>query len=117
MIIRIWRTSIVTGRAEEYAAFERERSVPMFREQDGCLGVLFVRSGSVAAAAISFWRDHQAVEALADSRSYLGTVSDIKSSGLIGTERQVDVFAFTAAWISDDLGAELGALSSDRASG
>src|SRR5215210_1273041 len=55
MIVRIWRTGVDRSRLEEYAHFEEERSLPMFREQPGLIGVLFLREGEDRAAALTFW--------------------------------------------------------------
>jgi len=38
MIIRIWRTEIQTAHMAEYEKFAQERSLPMFRKQQGFLG-------------------------------------------------------------------------------
>ncbi len=43
MLARIWRTGVRPERFEEYARFAHERSLPMFREQRGFIGVLFMR--------------------------------------------------------------------------
>ena len=64
MIIRLWRAEVRSNRMEQYSQWERTRSLPMFKQQDGCLGVLFLRS-DVFCFALSFWRDMNAVAKLA----------------------------------------------------
>ena len=92
MILRIWRTELNPARLDEYARFEQERSLPMFREQRGLLGVLFLREGPDRAAALTIWEDRAAVEALGDSPSYQQTAAALMSSGLLVGEPSVDVF-------------------------
>ncbi len=92
MLVRIWRTGIDRGRLQEYASFEEERSLPMFREQRGFLGVLFLREGADRAAALTLWEDMAAVEALTTSPSYLRTVQVLVNTGLLIGEQSVDVF-------------------------
>ena len=92
MLVRIWRTGIDRGWLQEYASFEEERSLPMFREQRGFLGVLFLREGADRAAALTLWEDMAAVEALATSSSYLRTVEELVDTGLLIGGQSVDVF-------------------------
>ena len=92
MIVRIWRTGVDRNRLEEYARFEEERSLPMFREQRGFLGVLFLREGADRAAALTLWEDMAAVEALTTSPSYLRTVQVLVNTGLLIGEQSIDVF-------------------------
>ncbi len=92
MLVRIWRTGIDRGWLQEYASFEEERSLPMFREQRGFLGVLFLREGADRAAALTLWEDMAAVEALTTSPSYLRTVQLLVNTGLLIGEQSIDVF-------------------------
>ena len=59
MIVRIWRTGVDRSRLEEYARFEEERSLPMFSEQPGLIGVFFLREGEARAAALTLWEDRR----------------------------------------------------------
>jgi heme-degrading monooxygenase HmoA len=61
MVARIWRTGVKPERFEEYERFERERSLPMFREQRGFVGVLFMREKADRAAVLTLWEDEKAV--------------------------------------------------------
>ena len=92
MIVRIWRTGVDRSRLEEYARFEEERSLPMFCEQPGLIGVFFLREGEDRAAALTFWEDMAAVETLATSSSYLRTVQELVDTGLLTGGQSVDVF-------------------------
>jgi hypothetical protein len=43
MIARLWRTQVDLTRLVEYEQFAETRSLPMFRQQRGFLGVFFLR--------------------------------------------------------------------------
>jgi heme-degrading monooxygenase HmoA len=92
MIVRIWRTGVDRSRLEEYARFEEERSLPMFCEQPGLIGVFFLREGEDRAAALTLWEDIAAVEALETSSSYLRAVEELVNTGLLIGGQAVDVF-------------------------
>ncbi len=92
MILRIWRTELNQARLDEYARFERERSLPMFREQRGLVGVLFLREGPDRAVALTIWEDLAAVEALRDSVTYQHTAGALMESGLLMGEPSVELF-------------------------
>ena len=90
MLLRIWRTGVDPARWPEYEHFEQEYSLPMFRQQPGCRGVLFVRAGDgMGAAACSFWDDQQAIEQLRNSPTYQGTVARLLATGLLTGEQSV----------------------------
>ncbi|HEV8382569.1 MAG TPA: hypothetical protein VGQ29_13365 [Gemmatimonadales bacterium] len=92
MILRIWRTGVDPGRWREYAEFEREHSLPMFRAQPGCRGVLFVRlPQGVGAAACSFWDDQESIEALKSSATYQATVARLLATGLLTGDQTVEI--------------------------
>jgi heme-degrading monooxygenase HmoA len=93
MLFRIWHTGVDPQRWPEYARFEREHSLPMFRQQAGCYGVVFVRTvdGS-GAAACTFWQDRDAIERLATSRTYQATVARLQATGLLTGTQHVEVF-------------------------
>lgn len=93
MLLRIWRTGVDPHRWSEYARFEREHSLPMFRQQPGCRGVLFVRSSEGSgAAACSFWDDQEAIDQLAKSPTYQATVGRLRGTGLLTGTQSVEVF-------------------------
>ena len=93
MLFRIWRTDVDPQRWPDYARFEREHSLPMFRQQPGCYGVLFVRmSDGSGAAACTFWEDRGAIDRLAKSPTYQATVARLLATGLLTGTQSVEVF-------------------------
>jgi heme-degrading monooxygenase HmoA len=92
MVARIWRTGVKSERFEEYERFAHERSLPMFREQRGFIGVLFMRDGADRAAVLTFWEDEEAVEELEASPLYHQTVGAILGGGFLAKEQSVEVF-------------------------
>lgn len=91
MIVRIWRVQVDSSRIAEYESFERERSLPMFRRQQGFLGVLFLRTAE-ECAALTLWGSLRAVQALSASESYRQTVSELEATGLLKGRQSVEVF-------------------------
>ena len=90
MIARIWRTGVEPTRVGEYERFAVEQSLPMFRQHRGCLGVLFGRASS-NCAVITLWDDLEAIAALENSDSYLGTVARIMETGFLSGDQSVEV--------------------------
>ena len=91
MIVRIWRTQLDNSRMNEFERFERERSLPMFRQQEGFLGVIFLRSQG-ECAALSLWEDLESVERLSKSKSYRETVQLLESTNLLQGSQSIEVF-------------------------
>jgi len=102
MIARVWRTGIDPERAGEYDAFSVERSLPMFRRQDGIRAVFFVRTLN-GRAVISVWRDLAAVEALGESADYLDTVEAIRAADFLRPPWSVELLPVDHAWLAPDL--------------
>ena len=102
MLVRIWRTHIDEARAPEYEAFARQRSLPMFRAQQGFAGVLFARDDA-SCAVISFWRDAAAVDALAQSASYDETATALAATGMVVGAASVEVFELHGGYIDEAL--------------
>ncbi|MDQ5809274.1 MAG: antibiotic biosynthesis monooxygenase [Actinomycetota bacterium] len=92
MMARIWRTGVKPERFDEYERFARERSLPMFREQRGFIGVLFMRERADRAAVLTLWEDEKAVEELESSPLYRQTVEAILGSDLLAWEQSVELF-------------------------
>jgi heme-degrading monooxygenase HmoA len=90
MIARIWRTRIDEARADEYLEFARSRSLPMFRTQQGFVGVLFARQRA-ERTVISLWRDLASAHALDGSPTYMATVAEIEATGFIIGPSTIDV--------------------------
>jgi heme-degrading monooxygenase HmoA len=100
MLVRIWRTEVKPDRFEEYEQFARECSLPMFREQRGFIGVLFLREGADRAAVLTLWEEEQAVEELETSSSYRQTVEAILASGFLAKGQSVEVLKVHGGQVS-----------------
>lgn len=92
MLLRIWRTRINVDRRDEYQHFGRTRSLPMFRQQPGLMGVLFLREGADQAAALTLWDSMESIDALATSPTYRETAGALGRSSLLLGEQSVEVF-------------------------
>ena len=90
-VLRVWRAPIDEKRADEYERFARDRSLPMFRRQEGFLGVLFARARE-ECVVVTVWRDEDAVARLAASPSYQETVAAISASGLLVGDASAEVY-------------------------
>ena len=82
MIARTWIVEVDPARADAYEKFAREVSVPMFKQQVGCRGVLMTRDGQ-RCQVISLWADRGAVDALCGSPTYEDTVAAIQALGIL----------------------------------
>lgn len=91
MIARLWKTQVDVTRLAEYEQFAQEQSLPMFRQQQGFLGVFFSREHQ-HCLVLSLWRDHTAVEALATSTTYQATVRQLQATGLLLGHQSVELF-------------------------
>jgi heme-degrading monooxygenase HmoA len=102
VVVRIWRTAIDASRDDEYREFEERRSLPMFREQPGFLGVLFLRSNE-GAAALTLWESKEDLGRLAHSRTYLATVERLERTGLMRGDQTVEVLEVAGAHVDSAL--------------
>ncbi len=100
MIARIWRTEIDELRADEYHRFAHEKSLPMFREQLGFVGVLFA-ANRTERAVISLWQDAGSAEGLDESESYKATVAAIEATGFLRGESTVATLELHGWWLDD----------------
>lgn len=89
-IARLWHTRIDPERAEEYEAFARDISLPMFQAQTGYGGVLMFRDGS-ECTVLTLWKSVDAVEALDASPIYRSTVERIKAAGFLREPQSVTI--------------------------
>jgi heme-degrading monooxygenase HmoA len=106
MIVRLWTTRVDPNRIAEYEHNEQYRSTPMFRQQPGCLGVLFLRSGETCSA-LTFWRDLDSVKQLKTSQSYLEASAFYANSGMLLGEPSVEVFEVKGGFLDPAAGATL----------
>jgi heme-degrading monooxygenase HmoA len=91
MLARLWTTGLRPDRVDAYEPFARDVSLPMFREQDGFMGCVMVRSGH-EGLVLTFWRDQGAIDALETSRSYRGTVERIQSAELLAGAQRTAIY-------------------------
>jgi quinol monooxygenase YgiN len=91
MLIRIWQLKVKPDRFDELEDFTRTYFLSMFKEQKGCLGVLFTHDENYCAM-ISIWEDMQAIEKLRDSASYNDAIEKILGSGMLEDEQSVELF-------------------------
>ena len=92
MILRIWRAKLNPARLEAYRRFERERFLPMFRQQPGLLAVLFSWEAEDYAVTLTVWEDKGALEALTSSPSYRRTARELVESDLLVGKQSEEVF-------------------------
>jgi heme-degrading monooxygenase HmoA len=96
MVLRIWRSGIDEGRADEYREFARRSSVPMFSRQPGFLGVLFAAAPR-QRAVMTLWESREAAKALEASDSYRRTVAAIEAAGFLCGESPVETLELQGA--------------------
>jgi heme-degrading monooxygenase HmoA len=100
MIGRIWRTRVREDRAHEYEEFARNVSLPMFRQQQGFVGVLMLRRGE-ECVVLTLWRSAADVAALDRSEIYRETVRRITERGFLFGEQSVESLNLHLAAVSD----------------
>lgn len=105
MIVRIWRTDVRPERVNEYEQFATTRSLPMFRRQGGCLGVLFAEE-SGERIVISFWDGPEAIDRLGESADYRQTVEALSSSGILDGGQSVRVYDVTGGFVDPSVGTQ-----------
>ena len=101
MIVRIWRTAIRPEQIDAYEEFAGSVSLPMFREQPGCRGVMFARRSS-ECVVITLWENMDAVTALTRSPSYQSTVSAIEATGFLVGSATTDVLQTHGGFLNLD---------------
>ena len=100
MVARIWRTQIDETRADDYRRFAQTKSLPMFRDQPGFLGVLFGAPRG-QRTVITLWSDLASAQPLDQSASYKRTVADIEATGFLYGESSVDVLELEGFFLED----------------
>jgi heme-degrading monooxygenase HmoA len=91
ILARLWTTGLRPDRLDAYERFARDVSLPMFREQDGFLGCVMVRSGH-KSRVLTFWRDRSAIHALETSPSYRDTVQRIQEADLLADAQHTAIY-------------------------
>jgi heme-degrading monooxygenase HmoA len=102
MIVRLCKTQVQASRFAQYESWEKTRSLPMFKELEGCLGVLFLRSERYCFA-LSFWRDMAAVDGLETSTLYQQTSKAYEESGMLIGSAALLVFETVEGFAKEDL--------------
>jgi heme-degrading monooxygenase HmoA len=100
MVARIWRTQIDEIRADEYRRFAHAKSLPMFRDQPGFLGVLFGANPG-QRTVITLWRDLASAQRLDQSATYKSTVADIEATGFLRGESTVEVLELEGFFLEE----------------
>src|SRR5947209_8067836 len=98
MVLRIWRTGIDESRGNEYRAFARRNSAPMFASHHGFLGVMFAAAPG-QRAVVTFWESSSAAAGLAESSSYRQTMAAIEAAGFLEGPSNVEVFELQDAFL------------------
>jgi heme-degrading monooxygenase HmoA len=99
MVVRLWKTQVKKSALATYEENERNRSLPMFKEQPGCVGVLFLRSEDTCFA-LTFWKDLDAVDQLKTSKSYLEASAFYELSGMLVGEPSLQLFEVKGGFFS-----------------
>ncbi len=90
MRYRMWSTGVDSARLEEYRAFARTRSLPMFRQQPGFVDVAFLCDGH-RHHVLTIWQSEEDIARLAMSPTYQSTARDLAASGVLTGEQAVRV--------------------------
>jgi quinol monooxygenase YgiN len=91
MLVRVWTVDIKKDKVKELEVFANSISLPMFREQEGCLGVLFTKN-SYEASTITFWDSQESIDKLATSVSYQDVVKQIEDSGILAGNHKSETY-------------------------
>jgi len=91
VLVRVWTVDIKKDKIKELELFANTISLPMFREQDACLGVLFSKN-SHEALTITFWDSQESIDKLATSVSYQDVVKQIEDSGILAGNHRSETY-------------------------
>ena len=91
MLVRVWTVDIKKEKIKELEIFANTISLPMFRKQKGCLGVLFTKN-SHEASTITFWDKQESIDALDTSVSYQDVVQQIEDSGILAGNHRTETY-------------------------
>lgn len=93
---RIWTTLIDAARADEYEAFARDRSLPMFRALPGFRGAAFAGDGA-RRVVVTLWADAASAAAVDDAPDYRETVRAIVATGFLRPPQALDTVPWQPA--------------------
>ena len=100
-ILRRWTTGVAPGRTGDYERFALARSLPMFRDAPGCLGVCMSGHSSVRSVT-TMWIDADHLAAFEQSQKYRETVSAMVSSGCLTGTQSVTLEPSQLCWFSSE---------------
>lgn len=108
MLLRTWTVSIVPGRENDLEDFARQVSLPMMREQPGCLAAFFTRTAT-HCLTLTIWASQAQIDAMECNAAYRQVVQQIEASGIVGADHRTQVHDLYAGFIaSAGLAAHLG---------
>ncbi|NWF70609.1 MAG: hypothetical protein HXY40_16105 [Chloroflexi bacterium] len=98
MLARLWRTHYDRKRLAELEHFAQTQSLPTFRRQPGCMGVLFAYADDVWIT-LSLWRDQAAIDQLQHAPAYTQTVQHLLATGILQGQQTIEVFTFSGGFV------------------
>lgn len=101
MLARTWTVAIDPTQAEEYEAFARDVSLPMFRSAPGCAAVVMEREGG-DCTVLTVWRSPEELRTFENAAGYLSTVDAILARGFLRGEQRIRITEALAAWTGCD---------------
>lgn len=97
MLLRTWTTTVKAGREEEYEAFARDVSLPMFRAAPGCCAALMTRD-ETGCRVLTVWQDAESIAMLEAFDGYRDTVARILQTDFLGSTQTTDTTLLHLAW-------------------
>jgi hypothetical protein len=82
VIVRSWHTQVNPERIAEYEQFTQTISLPMFRQQEGCVGGFFFRIEKMCHV-LTLWDSMASIDKLAHSPTYHATVERLEATGML----------------------------------
>ncbi len=79
------------GKAHDYIDFANRYSVPMFKMQNGILG-LHVLIKDDKSLVLSYWRKREDMEAMETNELYIQTGDQIRNAGILMESPQVEIY-------------------------
>ena len=98
LVARLWHTRIDPARGDDYDAFARDHSRPMFDHLDGCLAALFLGSGA-ERTVLTLWANPAALDALSESVLYADTVARFRTTGILREPQHVELVSLTGGTV------------------
>ena len=91
MIVRIWSTGLIEEMKDGYLNFAKNNSLPMFRQQEGILGVnVLVKEDK--SLVLTYWNNMEDIIKMENNALYKHTVAAIQISGFLKAPQDVEIF-------------------------